>query len=192
MNIISWNVRGAVRTNFKRVFREMVNTHKLNLVIQTKTRLRGDRANNVISALDFELFVKVDAMGFSGGIWVFGNPQAISVKPISSAFHELFFKIQVNSFIFILTAIYVGLVFIIWKQLWNKLEYIYEFINLPWLLLGDFTEISIPQEKFGGRPPSKTKMETFNNFLNRANLIDLGFIGPKFTWTNCRHGKSII
>lgn len=58
--------------------------------------------------------------------------------------------------------------------------------------MGDFNDISRPQEKFGGRPLSRVKMETFNNFLYKANLIDLGFIGPKFSWTNCRQDRSII
>lgn len=68
MNIISWNVNGAAGTDFRRVFREMINTHKLDLVILTETRLNGDCANIVIGSLGYERFVKVNAMSFSGGI----------------------------------------------------------------------------------------------------------------------------
>lgn len=35
-------------------------------------------------------------------------------------------------------------------------------------------------------------MQPFLNFLKKANLIDLGFRGPKFTWTNCRESCSLI
>lgn len=49
-----------------------------------------------------------------------------------------------------------------------------------------------PQEKIGGRPPNRIKMKTFNNFLYKANLLDLGFVGPRNTWTNCRQDRSII
>lgn len=35
-------------------------------------------------------------------------------------------------------------------------------------------------------------METFNNFLYKANLPDLGFVRPRYTWTNCRQDISII
>lgn len=65
-------------------------------------------------------------------------------------------------------------------------------MTLPWLVIGDFNEITNPTEKFGGRPPSRAKMELFLNFLNNANLIDLGFTCPKFTWTNCRGPNSLI
>lgn len=70
MNIISWNVKGAAGTDFRRVFREMINSHKPDMVILSETRPSGDRANLIIRALGFERFVKVDTMGFSGGIWV--------------------------------------------------------------------------------------------------------------------------
>lgn len=131
-------------------------------------------------------------MGFSGGIWVLWNSNVVLVEPISNAFHEMFFKIQVSSKIFILTAIYASLRFNIRKSLWRKLEQISSYINLPWLLMGDFNEIASSNEKFGGRPPNRFKMETFTNFLHKTKLIDLGFSGPKFTWTNCRHDRSLV
>lgn len=73
MNIISWNVRGVAGTNFKRIFKEMVRNYNPNLVLLTKTRLSGDRANSISRSLGYERFVKVDAMGFSKGIWVLWN-----------------------------------------------------------------------------------------------------------------------
>lgn len=35
-------------------------------------------------------------------------------------------------------------------------------------------------------------MRIFNEFLHTANLIDLGFCGPKYTRTNCRDLGSLI
>lgn len=120
MDIISWNVRGAASTDFRRVFREMVNYLKPGIVILTETRLSGDKENSMISTLGFEGHLKVDAMGFSSGIWVLRHPFAILVEPISNAFHEMFFKVQVNAKIFILTAIYDSPEFSIRKLFWNR------------------------------------------------------------------------
>lgn len=64
--------------------------------------------------------------------------------------------------------------------------------NTPWLIIGDFNEISQPSEKFGEGPPSEQKMKIFNTFLNSCNLLDLGFIGTPFTWTNGRLGNQIV
>lgn len=70
MNIFSWNVRGAGSTDFRRVFRDMKNSHNPDLVILNETRLSRDKASSVISNLGYEGFIKVDAMGFLGGIWI--------------------------------------------------------------------------------------------------------------------------
>ena len=39
-------------------------------------------------------------------------------------------------------------------------------------------------EKSGGLPVNKTRMAAFRNCLDKCGLIDLGFHGPRFTWTN--------
>lgn len=96
MNIISWNVRGAGSSDFRIIFREMISSYKPDLAILTETRLSGEKANNVISTLGFNNYLKVDAMCFIGGIWVLWQSHVVLVEPISSTFHEMFFKVQVN------------------------------------------------------------------------------------------------
>lgn len=93
MNIISWIVRGLANTDFRRVFREMISIHRPDIVILIETRISGDQANNVIFSLGYERFIKVDAMGFSEGIWVLWNPHTINVELISTTFHEIYLKI---------------------------------------------------------------------------------------------------
>lgn len=117
MNILSWNVGGVAGTDFKRVFRDMITSYKPDIVILTKTRVSGDRANSIIKNLVFDRFIKVDAMGFSGGIWVLWNPQNVTVEPITTAFLELFLKVQFNTHIFILTALYASPIFSVKKSL---------------------------------------------------------------------------
>lgn len=113
------------------------------------------------------------------------------VEPIATAFQEVYLKVKVSSYIFLLIAIYATPTSNR-KLLWQKLLDLSESVNLPWLLIRDFNEISKPQEKFGGRPPDNSRMQLFIYFLNRANLIDIGFIGPRFTWTNCRQIGPIV
>ena len=56
--------------------------------------------------------------------------------------------------------------------------------DLPWLLLGDFNDMISEEEKLGGLPINRTRMTAFRNCLDKCGLIDLGFHGPRFTWTN--------
>lgn len=69
MNIISWNVRGANSTKFRKAFCDLINAHSPYAMIITETHLSGE-SNNPIIALGSERYIKLDTMGFSGGIWV--------------------------------------------------------------------------------------------------------------------------
>ena len=39
------------------------------------------------------------------------------------------------------------------------------------------------EEKLGGLPVNRTRITAFRNCLDKCGLIDLGFHGPRFTWT---------
>ncbi|KAF7803052.1 reverse transcriptase [Senna tora] len=192
MIILAWNVRGAGGTDFKRIFRDMVNLHHPSVVILTETRLSGARADSVIPTLGFDSFIKVDAMGFAGGIWVLWHSHLINVNALGSSFQEIHCLLKVNNLSFLLTAIYASPSPENRNILWNSLSYFSTLHSVPWLLMGDFNDYSNSSEKFGGRPPDLKRMENFNSFLNNCNLLDLGFVGPLFTWTNCQQDGHII
>jgi hypothetical protein len=58
-----------------------------------------------------------------------------------------------------------------------------------WLLFGDFNLISNSNEKQGGRNSDDNNASLFNDTLNNCNLIDLGYHGNPFTWTNNQEGN---
>ena len=57
-------------------------------------------------------------------------------------------------------------------------------ISLPWVLLGDFNDMLSDDEKLGGLPVNRTHISAFRNCMDKCGLIDLGFHGLYFTWTN--------
>lgn len=65
---------------------------------------------------------------------------------------------------------------------WNFLKDSSTASQLPWVVVGDFNEISCSMEKEGGAPRPNYQMARFNNAINFCGLRDVGFIGPKFTW----------
>ena len=38
-------------------------------------------------------------------------------------------------------------------------------------------------EKLGGLPVNRTCISAFRNGMDKCGLLDLGFHGPRFTWT---------
>jgi hypothetical protein len=61
-----------------------------------------------------------------------------------------------------------------------------------WLVLGDFNSILSSSEKSGGRDFGSTSHGNFANFVHSNALVNLSFVGNKFTWSNCRAGRDNI
>lgn len=54
------------------------------------------------------------------------------------------------------------------------------------MVVGDFNEIFKSSEKFRGNCINHNRPTLFWDCINQSNLVDLGFKGSKFTWTNKR------
>ena len=76
--------------------------------------------------------------------------------------------------------------------LWDNLEILAGLHNLPWLIMGDFNEVVSGREKFGDNRVNVCRATKFNNFMDSCNMIDLGFVGLRFTWTNKRGLDGLI
>ena len=68
------------------------------------------------------------------------------------------------------------------NKLWDLLESISRRLQAPWILLGNFSAYLNLLEKLRGRQPNQASMRRFVEFVNKCNLMDIGFQGPKFTW----------
>uniref|UniRef100_A0A2N9GXY8 Reverse transcriptase domain-containing protein n=1 Tax=Fagus sylvatica TaxID=28930 RepID=A0A2N9GXY8_FAGSY len=64
--------------------------------------------------------------------------------------------------------------------------------HYPWLVCGDFNEIVDNGEKLGFRKRAQRLMNNFREALTDCGLSDLGFQGPKFTWTNLQSNENVI
>lgn len=63
--------------------------------------------------------------------------------------------------------------------------------DLPWLVVGDSSEILSSDEKIG-RDQNNWKIENFRNAISDACSFDIGFEGPKFTWKGPKHGNNFF
>ena len=59
-------------------------------------------------------------------------------------------------------------------------------------MAGDFNEPLLDEDKFGGREVSINRSPLFKDCLDRCSMMDLGFLGPRYTWTNKRDINNLI
>lgn len=52
----------------------------------------------------------------------------------------------------------------------------------------DFNAVSGQQEKWGGQPFASSSSDGFAQLIMDNGLINLGSLGPRFTWSNGRSG----
>ena len=92
----------------------------------------------------------------------------------------------------LLSAIYASPRLVERRILWENFKTMAHLHNLPWLMLGDFNEVLCNDDKFGGNHVNLNRALEFKDCLDECNMVDLGFVGPKFTWTNRRPISSLI
>ena len=72
---------------------------------------------------------------------------------------------------------------------WQLIETLHAQCGMPWVVYGDFNEILHPNGKLGWRERDANQIRNFRDVLSRCGLVDLGFVGQKYTWCNGRHGE---
>ncbi|GAA0153432.1 hypothetical protein LIER_11674 [Lithospermum erythrorhizon] len=50
--------------------------------------------------------------------------------------------------------------------------------------MGDFNPLISGDERIGGNAPNPISMSDFSQCIQNSSLIDDGFVGSKYTWTN--------
>ena len=76
-------------------------------------------------------------------------------------------------------------------ETWALLRDLHCCSPLPWLCAGDFNEILWSHEKIGLSPRREALMLAFRNVVDECGLMDLGFVGDKFTWKGKR-ARSLV
>lgn len=85
----------------------------------------------------------------------------------------------------VLSCVYGETTVIKRRELWAHLNSLkHGMVNTPWACIGDFNAYTCFDDKMGGSGPNLASMEDFVVCLDDCRLFDLGFQGPKFTWSN--------
>lgn len=125
--------------------------YSLNFVALLEPRISGDRADQVVNKLGVDGVTRVEATGFSGGIWCLWKSTSISVDVIHSMRFCVHLKINPRSDKpWALTVVYASRQAHLRDLLWEELERFRDQCDLPWCVVGDFNTVMFGHEKDGG------------------------------------------
>ena len=159
-----------------------------------ETKLRGDRAKAITDRLPLDGAIHTDTIGYSGGLWLLWNSDIVEVELLAKTKQEIHAEVKVRTsrLTWLFSAIYASPRSEERCILWENLTKVAELRNLPWIMAGDFNELLIDKDKFEGRGVSINRSLAFKDCLDRCSMVDMGFFGPRYTWTNKREISNLI
>jgi hypothetical protein len=181
--IFVWNCRGAANTSFYRVCKHYVSINKPAMLVIMETRCDPLKLRRTFELLGFDDMVSTEVRGFAGGIVVAWKRDNITVDVCKISFQYIHLHVKYpNDDWWYLTPIYASPIETIRSVLWEELKNIAQHMIDPWLLAGDFNDIMCAEEKRGGVAASTRKCNIFKDRIDVCKLMDIGAMGPKFTW----------
>jgi hypothetical protein len=146
-----------------------------------------------LNKLGFFLFSQVAATGTSGGLvlsWRLGIELECFVSSKNNI--SAWCYSDPPSSPWILSCVYGPSKRSDKRAFWDSFVAIGESFEAYWLCIGDFNSILVQAVKQGGRPVAGSSRCPFKRFIDHFGMIDLGFAGNPFTWSNNRMGLENI
>jgi hypothetical protein len=78
------------------------------------------------------------------------------------------------------------------SEFWTVLSSFGVSLSAPWLCIGDFNLIILQDNKYRGQPYNSLLANLFLDFINTFGMVDLGFSGNPYTWSNYHKGLGLI
>lgn len=142
-------------------------------------RIDGQTADEACKRTEKRKWFRVEASGFSGGIWVLWNKEDIQLKVIYA--QKEFVRLSILNYAskeWETTIVCASPNPNIGSSLWWDPTLMHT--RVPLCLIGDFNATLTGQERL----LRTGALTMFLDMVYNRSLIDMGFIGPRFTWNH--------
>ncbi|KAF7831916.1 ribonuclease H [Senna tora] len=191
MTFISWNCRGLSCPSIVQRLKQLLKEHRPSFIHLSETMLQFSMVSNILSKQGYDKHVGVSSEGKSGGmVLAWSNVVTCSVlEVIKNWIHAESTSLQGVPFTF--TCVYGPPKVADRNVLWDFLQQKSLTIQMPWIIFGDFNQVSTASEKLS-RCHTLNGAAQFRDFMDSSGLIDLRAQGNWFTWHNGRLGDAAV
>ncbi|KAM5578651.1 hypothetical protein ABKV19_008793 [Rosa sericea] len=183
--IIAWNCRGLNNIETQDALVSIVRQHNPSLVFLSETLASPDILSSVRCRIGFDGVVCAPKEDDCRGLALFWrNEVPVRLRHYSDNHIDAEVGVLGSAGVFRFTGIYGVATAANRTTTWNLLRLLATQCNLPWLVAGDFNEILCQDDKSGGPPRCAAQMARFRQALVDCELLDMGHVGSRFTWSN--------
>ncbi|XP_062028495.1 uncharacterized protein LOC133744394 [Rosa rugosa] len=185
-NILVWNCRGIVNQETQRALIDMVQAKRPQLIFLSETLASQKLIDTITGRVGFVGNFCFPKQKDSRGLALLWGPE-VHVDFRSSSPHHIDVEVCESGALasWRFTGIYGVASRTERNQTWSMIETLaQQNCSLPWLMAGDFNEIMSHVDKSGGVPRAATAMNKFGQTMVLAGLLDMGFVGCKYTWSD--------
>ncbi|CAM8983245.1 unnamed protein product [Rhodiola kirilowii] len=187
MTILGWNCRGLGTSSAIRALKDVVKTSRPLIVGLLETKANKRRCEEVRVQVGFRYCFSVSSRGKAGGMALMWQDE-IEVDIVNYSFYHIDFIVQ-SSTPFRATLFYGHPRSSLRYRSWDLLRRLRTLSTLPWCVLGDFNEVLQESEMSSDCAYRRRFIQQFRDVLLDCHLSDIGFVGPKFTFSNRRMGQ---
>ncbi|KAI9117842.1 hypothetical protein K1719_011257 [Acacia pycnantha] len=168
---------------FVAVLKDTKFRYKVDVAVILEPQISGVLATKTIKSWGFKFSEKVEAVGFSSGIWILWNLDDLCVDVLVKEDQFIHCRLTLNGKGMLFTTMYANPNEQRRQRLWNSLQDLAgEIAEPPWLLAGDFNEIKSPLEQQGGGRVNEIRCRKFSEWIQTCGLLDMEANDHFFTW----------
>lgn len=145
MVIIAWNCQGAASKKLLRAVCFLVKTHNPKVLALFETKTSGVNADKVCKELKFNNWIRVEAIGFSGGIWLLWNDD-LDLQIIYTHPQCIVMEIKETDNVWNVAFVYASPDYQLRDKLWKDLRGMKLKLHEAWMAVGDFNVVTGVEE----------------------------------------------
>lgn len=180
-----WNCQGVGSPLTVPQLREVNNLSSPSLIFLSETKNRKPVIDRIARRLRFENSVVVEAMNRAGGMAMFWSRDTNILEVNTTAFTiEAKIEDSDSNCIWWFVGLYASCDPLIRREQWRVISRRKRLWGDRFLIAGDFNDILSNEEKWGGVVREERSFRNFKDFIDQNNLVDIGYDGQPWTWSN--------